>query len=231
MNRSRKASWLVGFTVLMFEMLSETASIHLRLTMRPDAEMPSVSKMAMSLRPESRAEDVVLAVQRVEGELVPQAGLGGDDRLLVQVDVVAVRVRRVERARGVATVERGGLPVAQGALERRLEVDPAGEEAGSVDVRDVVRGDSLTLRQPGEGGVQGRRGGVADHGTGRRRVQQDTIDLRVRGRHSRASAGSADPWRCGAVRALPSSAPRCPGLTSGAPREGRAGRRRSRWQM
>src|SRR3954454_5022906 len=143
MNRSRKASWPAGFTVLMFEMLSETASIHLRLTMRPDAEMPSVSKMAMSLRPESRAEDVVLAVQRVEGELVPQAGLGGDDRLLVQVDVVAVRVRRVERAGGRGAVQRRALAVAQRALERGLEVDPAGQEAGSLDVGDVVRSDPL----------------------------------------------------------------------------------------
>src|SRR4051812_30389873 len=101
MNRSRKASWFVGFTVLMFEMLSETASIHLRLTMRPDAEIPSVSKTAMSGRPEGAAQDVVLAVQRVQGELVPQAGLGGDDGLLVQVDVVAVGVRRLQRACGV----------------------------------------------------------------------------------------------------------------------------------
>src|SRR4051795_2001662 len=113
-------------------MLSETASIHLRLTMRPDAEMPKVSNMAISLRPERAAQHVVLAVQRVEGELVPQTGLGGDDRLLVQVDVVAVGVGRLERARGVGAVHRRLLAVAQCALERGLEVDPAGEEAGSV---------------------------------------------------------------------------------------------------
>src|SRR5690348_12731049 len=137
MNRSRKASWLLGLTVLMFEMLSETASIHLRLTMRPDAEMPSVSKTATSLRPEGRAHDVVLAVERVQGELVPQTGLGGDDSLLVQVDVVAVRVGRVQRPRGVGAVGRRRLTLAECALERGLEVDAAGEEAGGVDVRDV----------------------------------------------------------------------------------------------
>src|SRR3954463_10005589 len=160
MNRSRNASWLVGLTVLMFEMLSETASIHLRLTMRPDAEMPRVSKTAMSLRPQGRAHDVVLAVERVQGELVPQTGLGRDDRLLVQVDVVAVGVGRLERPRGVGAVERRRLTLAEGALERGLEVHPAGEEAGGVDVRDVVGGHPLPLRQPGEGGVQGRRSGV-----------------------------------------------------------------------
>src|SRR3954454_21064094 len=134
-------------------MLSETASIHLRLTISPDAEMPRVSNMLMSLRPEGAAQHVVLAVQRIEGELVPQAGLGGDDRLLVQVHVVAVGVGRLERTGGVRAVGRGGLTVAESALQRGLEVDPAGEEAGSLDVRDVVRGDALALRQPGEGGV------------------------------------------------------------------------------
>src|SRR5215218_5045226 len=212
-------------------MLSETASIHLRLTMRPDAEMPSVSKMAMSLRPERAAQHVVLAVERIEGELVPQAGLGGDDRLLVQVDVVSVGVRRLERARGRGAVERRGFPAAEGALQRGLEVHAAGQEAGSLDVGDVVRGDPLALRQPGEGGVQCSRGGVADHGTGRRRMQQDTIDLRVCGRHSRASAGSADPWRSGAVRALRSSAPGRPGVTVRPAREGRPGRTGSPGRM
>src|SRR3954465_12597263 len=117
MNRSRKASWLVGLTVLMFEMLSETASIHLRLTMRPDAEMPSVSKTAISGRPEGRAHDVVLAVERVEGELVPQTRLGGDDRLLVQVDVVAVGVRRLQRPGGHSAVHRRRLTLAERAFE------------------------------------------------------------------------------------------------------------------
>src|SRR5829696_10280847 len=124
----------------MLDMLSETASIHFRLTMRPDAEMPRVSKTAMSLRPECAAEDVVLAVQRVQGQLIPQAGLGGDDRLVIQVDVVAVRVGRIERARGRPAVDRGGVTTADRVAERGLEVDPAGQEARRLDVGDVVRG-------------------------------------------------------------------------------------------
>src|SRR4051794_3311053 len=111
MNRSRKASWSVGLTVLMFEMLSETASIHLRWASRPDPEMPRVSKTPMSLRPERAAQQAVLAVERVEGELVPESGLRGGDRLLVQVDVVAVRVRRLEGTRDRATADRRALAV------------------------------------------------------------------------------------------------------------------------
>src|SRR5687768_13632653 len=98
MKRSRNASWSDGLTVLMFAMLSETASSHLRWTMRPDPEIPSVSKMATSRRPEGGAQGVVLAVERVEGQLVAQAGLGGDERLRIQVDVVAVGVGRLQRA-------------------------------------------------------------------------------------------------------------------------------------
>src|SRR3954464_10054773 len=112
MNRSRKASWSVGLTVLMFEMLSETASIHLRWARRPDPEIPRVSKTPTSLRPECAAQQVVLAVERVEGQLVPQTGLRGGDRLLVQVDVVAVGVRRLEGARDRATGDRRVLAVA-----------------------------------------------------------------------------------------------------------------------
>src|SRR3954452_16352628 len=149
MNRSRKASWSVGLTVLMLEMLSETASIHLRWASRPEPEMLRVSKTPMSRRPERGAQQVVLAVQRIEGELVPQAGLRGGDRLLVQVDVVAVGVRRLEGTRDRATADRRRLAVADRVLQRGLEVHLAREEPGRVDVRDVVRGDALTLGQAG----------------------------------------------------------------------------------
>src|SRR4051794_7105117 len=177
MKRSRKASWSVGLTVLMFEMLSETASIHLRWASRPDPEMLRVSKTPMSLRPECGAQEAVLAVERVEGELVAQAGLRRGDRLLVQVDVVAVGVRRLEGARDRATADRRGLAVVDRVLQRGLEVDLARQEARRVDVGDVVGRDALALCQAGERRVQCRRGGVGDHGTGCRRVQQDTIDL------------------------------------------------------
>src|SRR3712207_6220013 len=114
----------------MLAMLSETASSHFRCTMRLEPAMPSVSKTAMSLRPEGRAQDVVLAVERVEGQLVAQAGLRGDDRLAVEVHVVAVGVRRLQRAGDGATVDRRRLAAAEGAAQLGLEVHPSGEEAG-----------------------------------------------------------------------------------------------------
>src|SRR5829696_8900385 len=163
MNRSRKASWSVGLTVLMLEMLSETASIHLRWASRPDPEIPRVSKTPMSRRPERGAEQAVLAVQRVEGQLVPQAGLRRGDRLLVEVDVVAVGVRRLERARDRATVDGRALAVADRVLQGGLEVHLARQEARRVDVGDVVRGHALTLGEAGQSRVQCRRGGVGDH--------------------------------------------------------------------
>src|SRR4051812_41315090 len=118
MNRSRKASWSVGLTVLMFEMLSETASIHLRWARRPEPEIPRVSKTPMSLRPERGAQQVVLAVERVEGQLVAQTGLRRGDRLLVQVDVVAVGVRRLEGPCDRAATDRRRLAVADRVLQR-----------------------------------------------------------------------------------------------------------------
>src|SRR5688500_945402 len=120
MKRSWNASSFVRRTVLMLEMLSETASSHLRWTMRPDPEIPRVSNM--SRRPEGRAHDVVLAVERVEGQLVAQARLGGDQRLRVEVDVVAVGVGRLQRPGHRAAVDRGGLTAADGAGQGRLEV-------------------------------------------------------------------------------------------------------------
>src|SRR4051812_20844986 len=178
MKRSWNASSLVRRTVLMFEMLSETASSHFRWTIRPDPEIPSVSKMATSGRPERGAQGVVLPVERVQGQLVAQAGLGGDQRLRVEVDVVAVGVGRLERSGDRPTVDLRRLAVAQGAAERGLEVDAAGEEPRGVDVGEVVGGDALALGQPGEAGVQRGGGDLADHGAGRRRVQWDTFDLR-----------------------------------------------------
>src|SRR3712207_4068500 len=154
-------------------MLSETASSHLRWTIRPDPEIPRVSKMAMSGRPEGGAQRVVLAVQRVEGQLVAQTGLRGDQRLLVEVDVVAVGVGRLQGAGGRAAADRRRLTAAQGALERGLEVHAAGEEAGRVDVRDVVGRDALALGEAGEAGVQRSGRDVADegcHGTDRKSV-------------------------------------------------------------
>src|SRR4029450_11215766 len=151
----------------MFAMLSDTASIHLRRTSRLEPAMPSVSKMAMSLRPEGRAQGAVLAVQRVEGQLVAQARLRGGDRLHVEVDVVPVRVGRLERARDRAAADRGGLTVAQGTAQRGLEVDAAGQESRRLDVGDVVGSDPLTLGQAAEGGVQRWRGDGAAHRAGR----------------------------------------------------------------
>src|SRR4051812_48933749 len=159
MNRSWNAASFVREVVLMFEMLSETASIHLRWASRPDPEIPRVSKTPMSLRPERGAQQVVLAVQRVEGQLVAQAGLRGGDRLLVQVDVVAVGVGRLQGARDGATADGGGVAVADRVHQRGLEVDLAGQEPRRVDVGDVVGGDPLALGQAGESGVQRRRGG------------------------------------------------------------------------
>src|SRR3954454_10281956 len=138
MKRSWNASSFVRRTVLMFEMLSETASSHLRWTMRPDPEIPRVSNM--SRRPEGGAHDVVLPVERVQGQLVAQAGLGGDEGLRIQVDVVAVGVRRLEGTRDRPAVDGRRLSVADLAGQSRLEVHAAGEEAGRVDVRDVVGG-------------------------------------------------------------------------------------------
>src|SRR5688572_175594 len=157
MKRSWNASSFVRRTVLMFEMLSETASSHLRWTIRPDPEIPSVSKTAMSGRPQGGPQGRVLAVERVEGQLVAQAGLGGDQRLLVEVHVVAVGVRRLQRARGRAAADLRGVAAAERVLQGGLEVRAAGEEAGRVDVRDVVGGDARTLGQSGEAGVQRRR--------------------------------------------------------------------------
>src|SRR3954462_15299414 len=201
MKRSLNASSLVRVAVLMFEMLSETASSHLRWTSSPDPEMPRVSKTAMSARPQGRAQDAVLAVERVEGQLVAQPRLGGDDRLAVQVDVVPVRVGRLQRLRHGAAGDRRLLTVAERPGQGRLEVGAAGQEAGCVDVRDVVRGHARALGQAGEGGVQRRRGGVADHRTDRWE-EQGTSDLLVRGRPSPTWAGSADPWRKGLLSVL-----------------------------
>src|SRR3954451_9195276 len=132
MKRSWNASSFVREVVLMLEMLSETASSHLRCASRPDPEMPRVSKTPMSLRPERRAQEVVLTVQRVEGQLVAEAGLGRDDRLAVEVHVVPVGVGGLERPDHRAAGDRRGVAVAQGTGECRLEVGAAGQEAGRV---------------------------------------------------------------------------------------------------
>src|SRR5918994_42655 len=75
------------------------------------------------------------------------------------------------------------------------------------------------LSETAQGGVQGRRGDVADHRAVPRAGQRDTIGLRVRRRHSRASEWFADPWRGCAFRALHSSARGCRALTGPDPRE------------
>src|SRR3712207_4189051 len=109
--RSRNASPSVEPTVLMLAMLSETASIQRRWTDRPDPEMSMLSNT--SRRPEGRAQTAVLAVQRGQRELVAQAGLGGDDRLAVEVHVVAVRPRGLQRAGDRATGARRRPALAQ----------------------------------------------------------------------------------------------------------------------
>src|SRR3954447_13609250 len=139
MNRSWKASSSVPVTVLMLEMLSETASSHLRWASRPDPATLRLSNTA-SRRLQGRAQDAVLAVERVECQLVAQAGLGRDDRLAVEVHVVPVRVRRLQRAGHGAATDRRGLPAAELTAQARLEVGAAGQEARGVDVRDVVGG-------------------------------------------------------------------------------------------
>src|SRR3954462_6302745 len=192
----------------MLEMLSETASSHLRCASMPEPAMLTASKRAMSGRLQRAAQQGVLAVEGIERQLVAQAGLGGDDRLAVQVDVVAVRVGRLQRAGDGAPRDSRRLAVADLGLERGLEVGAAGQEARRVDVGDVVGGDPLTLRQARERSVQRLGGDVADPGSATRSadrragMQKDTIDLRIRGRAlENSSAGSADPWRNSAVRA------------------------------
>src|SRR3954447_12896170 len=213
--RSLNASSLVREAVLMLEMLSETASSHLRCASMPEPAMLIASKRAMSGRLQRAAQQGVLAVEGIERQLVAQAGLGGDDRLAVQVDVVAVRVGRLQRAGDGAPRDGRGLAVADLGLERGLEVGAAGQEAGRVDVGDVVGGDPLTLGQPREGAVQRRHGAVLDqHGTRRRSAVQDAAHIRGTSGYAAAHAsgdacgGSADPWRDVALRAHPSSAPR-----------------------
>src|SRR4028118_1335696 len=125
--RSLNASPSVELTVLMLAMLSETASIHRRWTESADPEMSRLSNT--SCRPEGRAQAVVLAVERGEGELVAQAGLGGDDRLAVEVHVVAVLPGGLQRAGGRPAGDGRRPPLAQPGAPRGLEVGPAGEEA------------------------------------------------------------------------------------------------------
>src|SRR5918998_570851 len=136
--RSLNASPSVELTVLMLAMLSETASIQRRWTDSPDPEMSRLSNT--SGRPQCRAQAAVLAVERGEGELVAQAGLGGDDRLAVEVHVVAVLAGGLEGTGDGAAGHRGRPPLAQLGAQRGLEVRPAGEEARGLDVGDVVRG-------------------------------------------------------------------------------------------
>src|SRR4028119_1327423 len=125
--RSLNASPSVELTVLMLAMLSETASIHRRWTESADPEMSRLSNT--SCRPEGRAQAVVLAVERGEGELVAQAGLGGDDRLAVEVHVVAVLPGGLQRAGGRPAGDGRRPPLAQLGAQRGDEVGPAGEEA------------------------------------------------------------------------------------------------------
>src|SRR3954447_26432862 len=160
--RSLNASSLVREAVLMLEMLSETASSHLRCAIMPEPAMLIASKRAMSTRPQRAAQQRVLAVEGVERQLVAQPSLGGDDRLAVEVDVVAVGVGRLQRAGHGAPRDGRRRPVADGALQGVLEVGAAGQEARCVDVGDVVGGDPLTLGQPGEGAVQRRHRAVLD---------------------------------------------------------------------
>src|SRR3954447_9938619 len=164
--RSLNASSLVREGVLMLEMLSETASSHLRCASMPEPAMLSASKRAMSGRLQRAAQQGVLAVQGIERQLVAQTGLGGDDRLAVQVDVVAVGVRRLQRAGDGAPRDGRRLTVGDLGLERRLEIGAAGQEPRRVDVGDVVGGDPLTFGQPRESAVQRCHGAVLDqHGT------------------------------------------------------------------
>src|SRR3954453_5793555 len=125
--------------------------------------MRNESKVLMSRRPQGRAQQVVLAVERVERQLVAQPGLGGDRHLGVEVDVVAVGAGRVRGLPHGAVADGRGPAAGQLAAQGGLEVDTAGQVAGRVDVGDVVGGDLLTLLQSAEGGVQRRHGRVGDH--------------------------------------------------------------------
>src|SRR3954452_21175983 len=125
--------------------------------------MRSESKVLISRRPQGRAQQVVLAVEGVQRQLVAEARLGGDRRLGVEVDVVAVGPGRVRGLPDGAVTDRRGPAVGELAAQGGLEVDAAGQVAGRVDVGDVVGGDLLALLQPGEGGVQRRHGHVGDH--------------------------------------------------------------------
>src|SRR4028119_1986756 len=122
--RSLNASPSVELTVLMLAMLSETASIHRRWTESADPEMSRLSNT--SCRPEGRAQAVVLAVERGEGELVAQAGLGGDDRLAVEVHVVAVLPGGLQRAGGRPAGDGRRPPLAQLGAQPGLHGGPDG---------------------------------------------------------------------------------------------------------
>src|SRR5439155_24860753 len=97
------------------------------------------------------ADQAELAVHRAQGQLVPQPGVDAGQRLLVEVDVVAVELGGFDGLGDGRGDVGGGDAGGQGGLEGVLELDLAGPESRGGDVRDVIRGHPLAQRQTGEG--------------------------------------------------------------------------------
>src|SRR4051812_7396389 len=153
----------------MLAMLSEMASSQRRWRVSPVPAIPMASNVTScsfrgcpgSAGLQGCADGGELRARSLRGELEPQHGVDVRDRFGVEVDVVAVEARWLERARGC----RVGVPVVirYGGGERILEGDALSRVARRVDVGDVVRNGALTRGEAVEGAREGGTGHGFEH--------------------------------------------------------------------
>src|SRR3954447_8706392 len=132
----------------------------------PDWAIPMELNMLMrSGSGDGGAQQAALRVQRIDGELVPELGLGHLRHLLVDGDVVAVQAGGGERP-AVGDGGRVGVAVVEGFAQGGLEVDLVGLVARRLDVGDVVLdggGPGVQAAQRGEQRLCRGIGDCGDH--------------------------------------------------------------------
>src|SRR3954469_17788385 len=163
-KRSWNDGWSPATASFMLAMLSETASSHVRYTVRPEPAVLMAPKSTSALH--RRAQQTELGVHGLDHGLVLEVGVDGRHRLVVEADVVLVRAVGLGRlGRGEADIaDVAAVAAVDGAPQAALEVDVGGLEAGRLHVGDVVGRSLLPGRQPLHRLVDDVHGAVGQHG-------------------------------------------------------------------
>src|SRR4051812_46051868 len=162
-----KRSWNTGASPLtesfMLAMLSETASIQVRYTPRPEPAVFIAPKIISAAH--RRLEEAELGVHRLDHRLVLQVRLDHGYRFVVQLHVVPVDHFGVGGGDDVGFGGGGGIAVGHCVAKARLEVDARGLEARRLHVGHVVGRHPLPLGQAVHGAVDDVHRPVGDgHG-------------------------------------------------------------------